>query len=193
MPSPPARGRPGKHHGWHRTYLPSVVRQGPAADSPSVKELPTGSLVYATEAVGGSIRVSRPVVGWMSATTADGVASVFPEMPLRELGEDDDIQSALQSDKKGKLNEELRAKVAEVTQVQVRLAESMRRLKENTDRLKRQPLSSVGAVLKNKAPKVSRQIAHTAGQAAQKVAKSQEVQRIFKGLSHEPSLQGLFH
>mmetsp|Transcript_96793 Transcript_96793/g.269408 ORF Transcript_96793/g.269408 Transcript_96793/m.269408 type:complete len:251 (+) Transcript_96793:84-836(+) len=176
---------PGSPLGWQRAYLPSLVRQGPSADSPVVQELPAGSLVYAAAAEGGRMQVTRPAAGWMSMKTADGVGIMFPEMALRGLSEADDPEGALRSDPREAANAMVRARVAEVTQVQQRLAESMRRLKEKTESLQRHPTAAV----KEKA----KALAHVAGGAAKRVAASPDVQRLVKDLAHQPLLQGLFH
>jgi len=171
--------------GWYRTYTESAVREGPAEDSPAVRELPAGSLVYAAAAEGGRMQVTRPAAGWMSMKTADGVGIMFPEMALRGLSEADDPEGALRSDPREAANAMVRARVAEVTQVQQRLAESMRRLKEKTESLQRHPTAAV----KEKA----KALAHVAGGAAKRVAASPDVQRLVKDLAHQPLLQGLFH
>jgi len=171
--------------GWFRTYMASAVREGPSEDAAVLRELPTGSLVYAAATEGGRVRVTRPTAGWMPMKTPDGVAVMFPEMALRGLGEADDTEGALASDPRSAANEMLRARVAEVTQMQQRLAETMRRLKEKAEDMQRHP----GAAMKDKA----KALAHVAGGAAKKVATSEEAQRLVKDIAHRPDLKGLFH
>mmetsp|Transcript_47197 Transcript_47197/g.132720 ORF Transcript_47197/g.132720 Transcript_47197/m.132720 type:complete len:256 (+) Transcript_47197:102-869(+) len=171
----------GSPLGWHRTYLPSVVRQGPSADSPVVQELPTGSLIYATAAEGRSLRLSRPATGWLAASTSDRVGAVYPEMALQGLGDDADTEAALRSDARASLNARLRAQVAEVTKLHRQLADNVRKMRAMAESTEPQRISApkLAGALSAVAATVAAD--HGVSSVAKKVAGDRGLQRLIRG------------
>jgi len=182
---------PGSPLGWQRAYLPSLVRQGPSADSPVVQELPTGSLIYATAAEGRSLRLSRPATGWLAASTSDRVGAVYPEMALQGLGDDADTEAALRSDARASLNARLRAQVAEVTTLHRQLADNVRRMRAMAESTHRQPQRISAPKLAGALSAVAATVAadHGVSSVAKRVADDRGVQRLIGGAARLPGLR----
>jgi len=172
---------PGSPLGWQRAYLPSLVRQGPSADSPVVQELPAGSLVYATAAQGRSLRISRPVRGWLASSTPDRVGAVYPEMALQGFGDDADTEAALRGDARAALNKRLRAQVAEVTKLHRQLADNVRKMRAMAESTEPQRISApkLAGALSAVAATVAAD--HGLSSVAKKVAGDRGLQRLIRG------------
>lgn len=191
--SEPARD--GSPLGWQRAYLPSLVRQGPSADSPVVQELPAGSLVYATASQGRSLRISRPVQGWLASSTSDRVGAVYPEMALQGLGDDADTEAALRGDARAALNKRLRAQVAEVTKLHRQLAENVRKMRAMAESTDPQPQRISAPKLAGALSAVAAKVAadHEVSSVAKKVAGDHGLMRLLGGSARLPELRNIFH
>jgi len=185
----------GSPLGWHRAYLPTVVRQGPSADSPVIQELPAGSLVYATASQGRSLRLSKPVQGWLASSTSDRVGAVYPEMALQGLGDDADTEEALRHDARAALNKKLRAQVAEVTELHRKLAVNVRKMRAMAE-------SADGQSQRIAPPKLAEAISSVAKKVvagpevssiAKQVAGDRGVQRLIGGAAKLPELRSFLH
>lgn len=175
----------GPGRGWQRLYLPGAVREGPAAQAPVLRQLPAGSLVFATGAEGAGLRVSRPLAGWLPLAAPDGVRAVYPEMALRGAGEGADVREELRSDGEQALNARLRAQVAQVTAVQEKLAASMQRLRARSEGLKQHGLAH------GEVGKLADVFAQGAGVAAREMRADQRLQRSIADLARSQDVRGV--
>lgn len=116
--------------GWYRTYLDGLVRDGIAMDSEQVQVLPVGSLVYVAEAQGRRVRILRPVRGWMSLKTSDGVEILRPDMTYTAGLNSTDIEKVFRSREVRVAHVRLQVAAAKLTALEAKLLSTLKDMNE---------------------------------------------------------------
>merc|ERR1719210_1271582 len=104
--------------GRYRTYLDSQVREKESLESEPVKILYSGSLVFVVEARGSSVRILKPMEGWMSMMTEDGIETLRPDMTYNAPPDTDDMEAVFRSRHVREANKRLQQSAAKLTAVQ---------------------------------------------------------------------------
>jgi len=184
----------GQASGWHRTYLKTIVRKGSEMDSEQVTVLPVGALVFVAEAHGRRARIMKPVEGWMSLRTSEGVDILRPDMTYMGSVNSTDIDHVFKSRKMQERNLKLQAASAKITETQRKLADSMNKLKAKSKDIGRTS-ARVGAKVQEKAPEISKQIGKSASAVLEKAMKphaSEKAQNFLRQLTKDKDILNLF-
>mmetsp|Transcript_107632 Transcript_107632/g.278646 ORF Transcript_107632/g.278646 Transcript_107632/m.278646 type:complete len:308 (+) Transcript_107632:73-996(+) len=178
----------GHSQGWHRTYLKSRVRRGVGLDTEEVKVLPAGSLVWVAEAQGRRARISRPVEGWMSLRSADGVEILRPDMTYDAPLNSTSLVAMLRSRRLREDNRKLQEVAANMTKKQRELMDAIKTLRKNDAVRKVEAgAAKVAAVAKAKAPEFGRKITHSAEEVFKRTVKrerAEQAERFLKKTFH---------
>jgi len=148
------------------------------------------SLVYVQETQGRHARISQPVTGWLDMATSDGVTMAYPDMALRGHAETADLSDVVESDRHAASMKSVRAKVAQLTAAQVRLAGAMKMMKGRAEALRGSP-ERVTETVRRGAPQAAVDLARRAGEAAKQVASSQDARKVLQDFSRQPGLRDL--
>lgn len=116
--------------GWCMTFLDSQVRVGEALESAKVDTIKAGSLVYVAEVRGRRAHIQRPVEGWMSVRTADGVKILRLDTTYQADADPEGIRAALRSQKVRDATERLKESQTKLTAVRAKLLDSLKLLKQ---------------------------------------------------------------
>merc|ERR1740120_375061 len=116
--------------GWYRTYLPAQVRAEQGMQSEMVDTLYAGSLVYVAETHGLHARILKPVKGWVSLRTSDGITVLRPDMTYQASPNKTDIEAVFRSRAVREANERLQESAVRLTAVQKQLMETLKKMKQ---------------------------------------------------------------
>jgi len=180
-----------KVSGWHRTYLQAVVRKGSALDSDKVTELPVGALVFVSEAQGRRARIMKPVEGWVSLRTSEGIEVLRPDMTYTGDMDSTDLDKVFQSRKMQERNLRLQAASAKMTEMQRQLLEHMHKLKARGQELRRSS-EKVGTQVRDNAPQIGQKIAQSASKVLEKTMKPHGAQDFLQHLTHDKDFKHIF-
>jgi hypothetical protein len=115
--------------GWYRTYLDSQVRSEQDLESDKIQALSAGSLVYIAEVSGRRAHILRPVAGWISMRTTDGVEIVRPDATYSAGLNKTDIRAVFQSRQVREATQRLQASAIKLTAVEKSLLDALRILR----------------------------------------------------------------
>lgn len=125
----PFSAEPALPGGWYRSYVDSQVSADEGLDSAQVDILGVGSLVYVAETRGPRARILKPVQGWISVETADGVAILRPDTTYEASPEEADMGAVLRSRQTRQANSRMQENAMKLTAVQGRLMDAMKKLR----------------------------------------------------------------
>jgi len=163
--------------GWYRSYLDSQIRSGESLNSDKVKVLYAGSLVYVSEVRGRRARILRPLEGWMSMQTADGVEILRPDMTYDAGPKKADIEAAFRSPQMRAATQSLQATADKLTKVEQQLLKSLEKLKHVPERVEAK-LHEEWPRLIDEAPKTGEHVAKHTVNALRKVVKPEGAQTL---------------
>merc|ERR1719330_2278482 len=123
--------------GWYRAYLDCDVRAEEGLSSEGFEVLPTGSLLYVAEAKGQSARILKPVKGWISTETAEGITLLRPDMTYEGSPDKTDMAAVLRSREVRDANERLQQSAMKLAAVQKKLMGALKNLKDVPSRVEK--------------------------------------------------------
>jgi len=176
--------------GWYRSYLDSQIRTGESLDSEKVKVLYADSLVYIAEVRGRRARVLRPVAGWMSMQTADGVEILRPDMTYRATPDKADIQAVFRSRKVREATARLQASAEKLTKVEKQLMDALERFKKVPQHVEAK-LKKEWPQMVKQAPKTGEHVAKHTINAFHKIVKPQGTQSIVNRAAQNEHIQNI--
>lgn len=114
--------------GWYRVYLDAAVRTAEGLDSSKLQNVATGSLVYVAEAHDRRARILKPVQGWMSFRTKDGVEILRRDETYAGNPEETDLAEVSRSREIRESNKHAQEKAMELTATHKNLMEALKNL-----------------------------------------------------------------
>mmetsp|Transcript_11529 Transcript_11529/g.25355 ORF Transcript_11529/g.25355 Transcript_11529/m.25355 type:complete len:325 (+) Transcript_11529:96-1070(+) len=172
--------------GWYRIQKRSMVRKEMDLNSHPILVLPEGALVWIEEIQGRRARVARPVTGWCSVRTADGLELLSRE-EFRSNSTADQVDALLMTDSKFVTSRK------RLEELQTRLAYTKNKLSKSVDQLKLQKrvnqLHEAVHIAVNQAPQLGQQ----GTKVLEKVVHKEKAQSLLDAILEEPKVKGLIN
>lgn len=177
--------------GWYRTYLDAQVRAEESVDSEAVDTLSAGSLVYVAEAHGRRARILKPVKGWMSLQTAEGITILRPDMTYQASPNKTDIQAVFRSREVREANKRLQESAMRLTAVEKQLMETLKKMKKIPKHVEQQLVNKWPQLAD--APKAGARLAGQAKQQLHKIVKPEGAKNLLRHVKGNQHVQRLMN